>query len=279
MRKIAIKKINATTPVSPGSIEIDADFTKMFQGKFYRNPTTGEVLPHITDPVPSGFVLIKATTFDIIDNPKYAGRYTVYTPVDATSQPSSFSSNRTRINVNEPISSGDENPTGYITNVSTYLLYTGFDIIVVPPEVTITSYPIDFMGRDSAGWGESFAQNFTSLVTNFANVNAPTNPFIGQTWYNTDDKQMHVWQGSSWEILNKGSFGTTYRHTQGTAAKVWTINHGLGLPAPHIAFCQFYVDRGNGPQVIVPSNVRFIGPNQMEVTFTNTEIGYVLVRQ
>lgn len=286
MRKIKILNINATSGPIPGSIEVATDFTQVFQGKFYRNPTTGETSPSYTSPAPSGFVLIKATTFDIVENTKYAGRYTVYSPANSTDTKSSVftaGSNRTTISVNEVVPTIGEDTSqlsaGYVTNISTYLLYTGTSTIVVPPTVNITSYPVEFVGRDTAGWGETFAQNFINIARNFASTTAPANPFVGQTWFDTDDNQMRVWSGNNWDLLNSASFGVTFRHTQGSAAVTWTINHGLGLPAPYIAFCQFYVDRGNGPQLIIPSDVKFVSANQMTVTFSNPEVGYVLVRQ
>jgi len=286
MRKIKILKVNATTGGIPGSIEVANDYTQIFQGKFYRNPLTGEVLPSYTAPAPAGYTLIKATTFDIVENAKYGGRYTVYTPVSASDRTSSsLQAGLTQINVNETVPSlGANDPAtlisdGYITNISTYLLYTGTGTIVVPPAVNITTYPIELMGRDSSGWGEAFTQNFVNLARNFANPTAPGSPFVGQTWYDTDDEQVRVWNGTSWELVNKASFGVTFRHTQGTAATTWTVNHGLALAAPYIAFCQFYVDRGDGPQIIIPSDVEFVTGNQLRVTFSNPEIGYVLVRQ
>jgi len=287
MRKIKILNINASSG-PPGSIEIATDFSQVFQGKFYRHPTTGATSPSYTSPAPTDYALIKATTFDIVENTKYAGRYTVYTPVSAADTKSSVftaATNRTVINVNEvipPLTTSDAtalSSAGYITNISTYLLYTGTSNIVVPPTVDITTYPIEIMGRDASGWGEAFTQNFVNLTRNFANATAPANPFVGQTWFDTDDSQMRVWNGSTWDLLNRASFGVTFRHTQGTAAAIWTVNHGLNLAAPYIAFCQFYVDRGNGPQIIIPSDVQFVSATQLKVTFSNPEIGYVLVRQ
>lgn len=287
MRKIKILTINATSGAIPGFIEVANDYTQVFQGKYYRDSETGETAPSYTNPAPVDYSLIKATTFDIVDNPKYAGRYTVYSPANASDSSSSTYSpprNQTLINVSELIpalgssDSSELSSAGYITNISTYLLYTGTENIIVPPTVGITDYPIEFMGRDSAGWGEAFSQNFINVARNFAHTDSPAKPFVGQTWFDTGENQMRVWNGSGWELLNGTSFGVTFRHTQGSAAAAWTINHGLNLPAPYIAFCQFFVDRGNGPQIIIPSDVRFTSANQMTVSFSNPEIGYVLVR-
>jgi hypothetical protein len=52
----------------------------------------------------------------------------------------------------------------------------------------------------------------------------------------------------------------------------------LNLKAPFIGLSQFFVDEGDGPRMIFPSEVEYTNQNQMKVTFTNPEIGYVLVR-
>lgn len=284
MRKIKIVRVNATSGV-PGSIEVAGDFSSIFQGKFYRN-AAGATLPFYTTPVPAGYSAIVATTFDIVDNTKYYGRYTVYTPVngaDATS--SSYDGTKTTIRVNEVISDLLPNEAatlrtdGSITNISTYLLSTGTGSLVIPPGVDIADRPIEFIGRGTAGWGEAYAQNFINLARNFANSNAPTNPFVGQTWFDMDDAQLRVYDGTTWDLVNRKSYGTTARHTQGTPSTTWTVNHLLNLPAPYIAFVQFFVDRGDGPKVILPSDVTFVSANKLTATFTNPEIGYVLVRQ
>lgn len=285
MRKIKILKVNATSS-SPGSIEVSGDFSQVFQGKFYRNPTTLAVSPGYTLPAPTNSTLIKATTFEIVENSKYSGRYTVYsqkTSSDVTSN--TFASAKTTIRVNEPISAlvGDEasslSSDGYITNISTYMIDVGTTSIIVPPAVSITGYPIDLLGRDSVGWGEVFSQNIANIARNFASASAPANPFLGMTWYKSDDATLRIWNGSSWGLANQSSFGSTYKHSQTTAAANWTVNHNLNLAAPFIGFVQFFVDRGNGPKLIMPSDVTFVSKDQLTVTFSNAEIGYVLVRQ
>lgn len=284
MRKIKIVRINAIDGVQ-GTIEISGDFTSIFKGKFYRNDL-GDVLPSFTDPAVAGYQFVPATTFEIIQNKKYRGRYTVYSPANAVDgDSSSFSNGKTTIRVNElvpPLIQSDVGSVltdGYITNISTYLLKIGTNEIVVPPGVNITGYPIEFMGRGSSGWGEAFTQNFLDLSTNFASASQPVNGFTGQTWYDSDNKELRIFDGTTWDLVNRTAYGTTALHTQSNASNMWTINHLLNLPAPHIAFVQFFVDRGLGPQLILPADVTFDNANQITATFSNQEIGYVLVRQ
>lgn len=284
MRQLKIISINASSG-GPGTVVVGGDFTSVFQGSFYRDPTTGFTLPPYTANPPSTSALIVATQFDIIGNVKYAGRYTVYTSAGSNDVASTtFAAGNTTIRVNEvvaPLVAGDSasvSSDGYVTNISTYLLTNAGTNIVISPGIDLTTYPIEFIGRNATGWGEVYAQNFINLASNFASSTGPANPFVGQQYYDTDDGQMRVWSGSSWDLTNHASFGTTFRFTQSSAAKVWTVNHGLNLPAPYIAFVQFFVDRGAGPKVIMPADVTFVSATQLTVTFTNAEIGYVLVR-
>lgn len=281
MRKIKILTVNPSTGV-PGSIEIAGDYTPIFQGRFYRD-SAGTELPAYTEPAPVGYSLIQSTTFDIIENTKYAGRYTVYTPVSEPDLDSSiFAAGNTSINVNEviPALTGTDAPSlasdGYITNISTYLLDIGTSEIVVPPSVTLSTYPIELMGRNTTGWGEGFAQNFINLARNFASGTSPANPFVGQTWYNTDDGQLRSWNGADWVTTNQASFGSTFRHTQGIASSIWTVNHLLGLQAPFIALTQCFVGLDTKP--VSPADITFVSANQLTITFSTPQQGYVLVR-
>ena len=284
MRKIKIVKVNGG-PGVPGSIEVDGDYTSIFNGRFYRNGA-GDTLPAYTNPAPPGYVLIATTSFNVIENEKYRGRYTVYTSTNSSDAPSAvFESGKTTIRVNELMRElADGEPLtlltdGYITNISTYLLDTGTETIIVSPNVDITTYPIEFVGREFVGWGEIVTQNFLNLARNFADAVPPANGFVGQTWYDTDNKQLRIWDGNGWDLLNRTAYGVTFQHTQGVPATEWTISHLLDIPAPHIAFVQFFVDRGEGPKLILPAEVSFDSANQLTAFFSNPEMGYVLVRQ
>lgn len=280
MRKIKILNLN---PGTPASITVGSDYTSIFNGEFYRIDD-GTTYPKYTSPIPTGGVLIAGTTFDVIQNTKYTGKYSVYTPISNLDTPSSIFSGITIIYINEIIPLLDIGESlslssdGYITNISTYLLYTGTSNIVISPGVNNTSYPIEFMGRGSSGWGEAQAQNFINITRNFANALEPINPFFGQTWFNADDHQIRVYNGTSFELVNRSSFGVTFRHTQGSSNTTWTVNHLLALPAPFIAFTQFFIDQGSGPEQIIPENVSFMTTNQLVATFSVPVVGYALVR-
>ena len=49
-----------------------------------------------------------------------------------------------------------------------------------------------FVGRNYAGYGEIQNENFLKLLENFSSSTPPSNPILGQTWYNTSDNSLNV---------------------------------------------------------------------------------------
>jgi len=264
-------------PVSPDNVT--GDWTSVFADKFYRLT----VSPYTRVPfdpnaaAPAGYQLIEATTFDVVQNASYAGRYTVYT--------SAFAGGVTTITVNEvlgaPLTPADT-AAGYVTNISTYYIYVaGGSPIIIPPGVTIADYPIDLPGRTVSGWGEVFNQDLFALYQNFASTTAPANPSIGALWYNPTTNVLSIFN-STWVVVNAGVFApaNSYRHTQSSGSLTWTINHNLGADAPFLVHASFFVDTTGGGvyKPIIPSDVTYVSATQLTVTFTNPYAGYALIR-
>jgi len=63
---------------------------------------------------------------------------------------------------------------------------------------------LKFPGRNIPGYGQIIAENFLSLVENFASPNEPTNPTEGQIWYNSDPSvsSLLIWDGVSWKAAS-----------------------------------------------------------------------------
>jgi hypothetical protein len=51
---------------------------------------------------------------------------------------------------------------------------------------------LTFVGRNYAGYGEVQNENFLKLLENFSNTTPPTNPILGQLWYDTGNKNLNV---------------------------------------------------------------------------------------
>lgn len=311
-RTYSISQINQSGVGVPGEIVLVAgagDVTRSFAGKFWWNgafPVVSNTLPGYTPPTPVGYTLIQTTSFDIIENPSYGGRYTVYSPIsapDAIANPSSaFSGGETHILVSELVGapiplSGDELNTGSVTNISTYLIaipndtvlgdvasVNGVSTLVVPPTIQFASRPLDFVGRHGAPWAESFQQNIVDVTQHFIGPTAPLLPLRGLTWYNTTLNRLEIWNGSAWVVIASTLPGanTTYKHFQAVASTTWVVPHNLNLVYPYIAFVHVFKDTGAADpdkyKQILPLDIEFTSANSLNVEFTAPEAGYVLIR-
>ena len=291
-RSYAIAQIlQSGGPGSPARIRLApaaGNVAVSFDGKFYRN-SAGLTQPGYTAVPSPGYTLVAATTFDIIDNPSYEGRYTVYSPVSAAdasaNPPSTWTGTDVEIRVSEvvgpPTTPGNDVNTGSVTNISTYLIaIAGESPLVIPPTVNFTDRPLELVGRFGSPWGESFSQNFIELAQNFASGSAPANPYLGQTWYDSTLNVLNLRTASGWTAIASGVAGSnvTYRHTQGAASTTWTINHNLGLVAPYICLIQIFVDVGAGVhKMMMPSDITFTNANSLTVSFTSAQDGIAII--
>lgn len=281
MRRYSILNVtpSSATPgsftIGPEQGNVGGDWTPVFRGRFYRD-AAGNTSPAYVGPLP-GYRLIEATTFRVAENDRYAGTYTVYTPVDALgTQSSVFAGGLTEVFVNQPVPAPlapTDATTGVITSVSTYyLIVEGGAPIVVPPGVSLEELTATLVGRKTDGWGEDFAQNFVRLLQTSAGA-APTQPLLGQQWYN--GTTVNVWNGTAW-VTSSGS--NKYRHTQSVATSTWTVNHNLALSAPFVASVNVFTDTGPGFEVAFPASVVFNSANTLTMTFAEPVTGIADIR-
>jgi len=283
-----VKVLQSAGPGTPGRVVVSGDLVASFQGKFYRQTTSPfTTTPFYTSPTPPvGSVLIAATTFDVVDNPSYNGRYTVYTPLNGSEVSSELNAGDTEILVNEvvgpPDTPGDELAVGSVTNISTFVItIEGEAELIIPPAVSMVDRPLDMIGRNGTPWAESYTQNFVKLAQNFAGGGAPANPFLGQTWYDDLTNEFKLRTTGGWSTIASGIPGsnTTFRFTQASASTTWVVPHNLGLVAPYVAMVQIFVDVGGGVhKMIFPSDMSFDNANQLTITFTAAQTGVVLIR-
>ena len=62
-----------------------------------------------------------------------------------------------------------------------------------------TTTNLVLVGRNYTGYGEFFNENFIKLLENFSNTAAPSNPLTGQTWWDTADQRLKVYDGAQWK--------------------------------------------------------------------------------
>src|SRR5574343_359871 len=70
----------------------------------------------------------------------------------------------------------------------------------------VTSTSLKLYGKGASGYGEGLQENLISLLENFCSSAAPSNPTIGQLWYNTTDFKLNVYTSNlQWEVINSST--------------------------------------------------------------------------
>ena len=75
--------------------------------------------------------------------------------------------------------------------------------------VDTASTDITLVGRNYTGFGEFLNENFVKILESFANSSAPSNPLVGQLWWDTAANRLKVWDGFNFKaaggpIVQKG---------------------------------------------------------------------------
>jgi hypothetical protein len=57
---------------------------------------------------------------------------------------------------------------------------------------------LQLVGKNYAGYGQTVNENLIKLLENFSNTSAPASPLLGQLWYDSLNKKLKVYNGTSW---------------------------------------------------------------------------------
>jgi hypothetical protein len=71
-----------------------------------------------------------------------------------------------------------------------------------------TTTSLALIGRNFAGFGPFLNENFIKLLENFSSATAPSNPLIGQIWWDSTNRHLNVWQGTNWKIISSSMTGS-----------------------------------------------------------------------
>jgi len=73
--------------------------------------------------------------------------------------------------------------------------------ITVFDNTSSTDTSLVFPGRNVTGYGQIIAENFLSLLENFASTDQPVNPVEGQLWYNSTggSQTLQIWDNTAWK--------------------------------------------------------------------------------
>lgn len=74
--------------------------------------------------------------------------------------------------------------------------------ITVFDNTSNTDTSLTFPGRNVTGYGQIIAENFLSLLENFAKSEAPVNPIEGQLWYDSVNGVLQIWDNTQWKAAS-----------------------------------------------------------------------------
>ena len=76
--------------------------------------------------------------------------------------------------------------------------------ITVFDNTSSTDTSLIFPGRNFTGYGQIIAENFLSLLENFASTDQPVNPVEGQLWYDSTGgtQTLKIWDNTAWKAAS-----------------------------------------------------------------------------
>lgn len=93
--------------------------------------------------------------------------------------------------------------------------YNGSQLVIVDDGTLDNTTSLNLIGKNYAGYGEAQNENFVYLLENFAKGTEPTNPLLGQLWFDTNTNKLRVYDKSTrWRILRGSELST--KKTDGT---------------------------------------------------------------
>lgn len=79
-------------------------------------------------------------------------------------------------------------------------------VTVADGTVDVNFTSLNLIGKNFAGYGALFNENFVRLLENFANNAEPTNPLTGQLWYDSGTKVMKVYTpNNTWKVISSAT--------------------------------------------------------------------------
>jgi microcystin-dependent protein len=102
--------------------------------------------------------------------------------------------------------------------------------ITVFDNTSNTDTSLTFPGRNVSGYGQTIAENFLSLLENFAKSTPPVNPVEGQLWYDISDGVLKVWDNVTWKAASNIQKGVSEPSVeQASVGELWvdTTNQQL----------------------------------------------------
>jgi hypothetical protein len=83
----------------------------------------------------------------------------------------------------------------------------GIQLTIVQDGTIDTTTDLVFVGKNYTGYGSPVNENFLKLLENFANGTAPRKPLLGQTWYDTSNKKLKLFDGKKFKSIGIIDYG------------------------------------------------------------------------
>ena len=87
--------------------------------------------------------------------------------------------------------------------------FNGTQLVVLEDGTIDTSTSLGLVGRNYVGYGETQNENYVFLLENFANDAPPSRPIEGQSWFNTSNDLLHVYDGANWVVVGSATLSAT----------------------------------------------------------------------
>jgi hypothetical protein len=82
-------------------------------------------------------------------------------------------------------------------------LENGNILTTVPDTQLVSTFAgLDLIGLDYSGFGTILNNNLVHMIEHFANSTPPSNPFVGQIWYDTVSGAINYWNGTQFKAIS-----------------------------------------------------------------------------
>tara|TARA_Y100001938_G_C8091742_1_gene435453 strand:+ start:1998 stop:3470 length:1473 start_codon:yes stop_codon:yes gene_type:complete len=85
----------------------------------------------------------------------------------------------------------------------------GTKIVTIPDGTSDNTTSLTLFGKSFSGFGEKLNENLVKLLENSAGTGAPSSPLMGELWFDTNTKQIKVYDGSSFKPTGGSKTGNT----------------------------------------------------------------------
>jgi len=143
------------------------------------------------------------------------------------------------------------------------VLSNGLSLAAVPENsINATAASIRLFGRGVTEYGEGTQNNLIAILENFSNSSPPSNPLVGQFWYDSLQGIMKYFNGSAWANIQEPGSGSITNAMISNGAFIEIEKLALGSPGEMIV-----VDSANIPRYRnISGEIQVAADGQVSIT-------------